>query len=98
MKPVSPVIPDSNVEEVNYAEDQPEYRTLPAIRTSDGMVLSRWQLTDEEKQRVAETGEIYLMVWTFNMPLQPVFLSAEVPGTFEWAKGKYNSSRDAKES
>lgn len=86
MKPVSPVIRGSHIPEVNYAEDQPQYMTLPAIRTPDGVVLSRWQLTEKEKQQIAETGEIYLMVWTFNQPLQPVLLSVGVPVTFCWAE------------
>jgi hypothetical protein len=82
MQPVSPVIPNADVSEVTYAKDQPEYLPLPAVKLEDGTVLTRWVLSEEEKRRILEQGYIYLEVLTFNRPLQPLRLSAEVPDGF----------------
>jgi hypothetical protein len=64
-------------QEVTYAEDQPEYMPLPVIRSVDGVVMSRWELTDEEMEILKETKSIYLQVHTFNQMLQPVNLFVE---------------------
>lgn len=79
MKPISPVIPEEKHNEVTIAEQQDEYQNLPAIALSDGSILTRWKLTDEEKQRVLETGDIYLQMFTFGNPVTPVLLMAEKP-------------------
>jgi len=84
MKPVSPVIPGMDAQEVVYAaEGQPQYRPLPAFKCLDGKILTRWELSDEEKQAVFDQGYIYLAVSTFNQPLQPVMLSARPPDNIE---------------
>ena len=59
-----------------FAENQPEYLPLPAHKKPDGTVISCWELSPEERKRVAETGVIYLAVLTFGRPLQPL-----LPGT-----------------
>lgn len=82
MSPVSPVIPETVLEEVVYAENQPEYQPLPSLRATDGTILTRWKLTEEEKQQVLSQGYIYLLVMTFNQPLQPLLLTTEVPDGF----------------
>jgi hypothetical protein len=82
MSPVSPVIPETNLEEVVYAKDQPEYQPLPSIRAADGTILTRWSLTEEEKQQVLSQGYVYLLVMTFNQPLQPLLLTTELPDGF----------------
>lgn len=82
MSPVSPVIPETNLEEVVYAKEQPEYQPLPSLRTADGTILTRWQLTEEEKQQVLSQGYVYLLVMTFNQPLQPLLLTTELPEGF----------------
>lgn len=84
MKPVSPVIPGVDVDEVVYAADQPEYQPLPAFKCVNGKILTRWELNDEEKQLVCEQGYIYLAVNTFNQPLQPVYLSATPPDSITY--------------
>lgn len=84
MKPVSPVIPGVEMDEVVYAADQPEYQPLPAFKCINGKILTRWELTDGEKRLVTEQGYIYLAVNTFNQPLQPVFLSATPPDSIEY--------------
>jgi hypothetical protein len=82
MRPVSPVIPDADVSEVCYAKDQPQYLPLPAVKLEDGSILTRWVLSEDEKRQILEQGYIYLEVLTFNRPLQPLRLSAEVPEGF----------------
>lgn len=82
MQPVSPVIPSANSDEVTYAKDQPEYLPLPAVKLEDGTILTRWALSEDEKRLILEQGYVYLEVLTFNQPLQPLRLSAEVPEEF----------------
>lgn len=78
MEPVSPVTTEEFKDyETVYAKDQPEYNPLPAIRTSDGTVLTRWRPTEQERQAIAEGADILLTILTFNQPLQPLMM--EVP-------------------
>lgn len=77
MKPASPVI--KGHEEVVYAKDQPEYLPLPAIRQSDGCIVTRWQMSWRERIKALLTGSIYLEVLAFNCPLQPLKLSIDPP-------------------
>jgi hypothetical protein len=72
------------MDEVVYAADQPEYQPLPAFKCVNGKILTRWELTDEEKRLVTEQGYIYLAVNTFNQPLQPVYLSATPPDCIDY--------------
>lgn len=57
------------------------YIDLPAIKIDDGhgRIITRWQLSDEDRARIAAGGDIFLDVWTFGRPLQPVCLSTEPP-------------------
>lgn len=66
---------------VVFAEDQPEYQPLPALRyPSDpcGTVITCWQLSEDELEEVKRTGKIYLSQFTFNGPLQPVLMSPDL--------------------
>ncbi len=73
MTPTSPVLTEEFVPiEIVYAKDQPEYAPLPVIRNSTGVVLSRWKLTDSEREAVAAGADVFLSIWTFNQPLQPL--------------------------
>ena len=66
---------------VTIAKDQPQYQPIPAHRADDdsGSVIFCWQLTDEEKQRVMETGVIWHSAMTFGHAFQPQLLSTECP-------------------
>lgn len=79
MKPISPVIPTTDLPETVIAENQPEYENLPAIQCGEGIILTRWKLTDEEIKIVKETGDIYLFMWTFGKPVMPISLQIEKP-------------------
>lgn len=64
------------------AKDQPEYLPLPAWcmpNDPEGRIVCCWKLTDAERQRVLETGEIWHHILTFNQPLQPQLLSVDKP-------------------
>lgn len=65
MMPVSPVMPGSESIEVVYAKGQEEYIPLPAVwmETEHArVVISRWRLTDEEREKVAQGGDIVLQL------------------------------------
>lgn len=67
--------PEQNV---IFAKDQPEYNPLPAFRDEKGDVVTCWELSDEEIERLIQTKTIYQAVKTFNNPLQPVFITTEI--------------------
>lgn len=79
MKPVSPVIPGENLDETVVAENQPEYENLPVVVCGGGVILSRWELSEEEKRTVQETGSVWLFMHTFGKPVTPVSLQVEKP-------------------
>jgi hypothetical protein len=62
---------------VVFAKDQPEYIPLPAMKEENGDVTTCWELTEDEKRAVQETGRIWLTVKTFNQPLQPLRLMTD---------------------
>ena len=81
MDPIRPVLPRNplKLEETVIAKDQPQYRPLPAIVTSDGVVTSRWRLTWRERLRILFCGSLWLQLSTFGHPLQPVIMTTEEP-------------------
>lgn len=79
MTPMTPVVPGSQLPEIVFAKDQPEYQPLPAYRDDDGTVLTRWRLSWKERLRIFLTGDLYLFQLTFNRPLQPISLQVEKP-------------------
>lgn len=60
-----------------FAENQPEYLSLPAHKSDNGRVTSCWGLSFFERLKVVLTGKIYLRVLTFNKKLQPVKISTD---------------------
>ena len=82
MEPVSPVIPGCEGFESVYAKGQPQYLPLPALHTPQGDgVVTRWRLTWRERLRILWTGNLYLEIRTFGLPLQPLKPSTTEP---EW--------------
>lgn len=71
-----PVSPNTGAPEITVAENQHEYLTITAAvyEWSDGRkgLLTRWHLTDEDKTRIANGEDVYLMMLTFGKPMQPV--------------------------
>lgn len=74
MEPTSPILGEEFVaHEIVFAKDQPQYKPLPAIcNRNDGIVLTRWKLTDTEREAVALGADLFLSVYTFGQPLQPL--------------------------
>jgi hypothetical protein len=67
-EPKSPVLVGLQPFERQYAEHQVEYNTLPALRSSENKVreegyyrvMSRWELTKEERDDIAHGADIYI--------------------------------------
>ena len=86
MTPVDPCVPLALLPErtraIVKAKDQPRYNALPSLHTPAGRVITRWELTDEERRRILQGEDVYLCVLTFNNPLQPVSLTV---GVADWS-------------
>ncbi len=103
MKPASPVIPGEQIEEIVYAENQPEYKNLPAIRGDEGTVLTRWHCDWKDRIRILLFGNVYIWVMTFNEPLQPLQAETSKPNYStpfkfkdkikDWFKWAFNLNR-----
>lgn len=79
MTPMTPVFDGLELPTVEFAKNQPEYITLPAYRSEDGLVVTRCKLTWSERFSILFSGCLWLQVLTFNRPLQPVKLTAHPP-------------------
>jgi hypothetical protein len=68
-----------------FAKDQPQYIPLPAVVLDGvhGRVITRWTLTEEERQAVLEGADLYLELLTFGQPLQPMRLTVGGPCPME---------------
>jgi hypothetical protein len=62
---------------VTYAENQPEYQPLPALRidSPQGEVISCWKMSLKERIKVLFTGKIWISLMSFNKPLTPSYIS-----------------------
>lgn len=63
--------------DVTFAENQPEYLSLPAKKVDDNTILTCWELTDDEVKKISETKKLWLGVMNFNKPLQPLLPSVD---------------------
>lgn len=78
MTPVEPTLHDGG-RLVIFAKNQPEYFPLPASMDAKGVVMTEWEPTAEELDRLLSGGRIRLWVHTFGQPLQPVSVEAIAP-------------------
>lgn len=62
---------------VIFAENQPEYQSLPALKldTPEGEVITCWGLTFKERLKVLFTGKVWVSLMSFNQPLTPSYLA-----------------------
>lgn len=67
---------------VVIAEHQDEYRDLPSVRTPNGYVITRWQLTEDEKRRIVQGEDIFLTILSFGS-INPLFMSV---GPVDWTR------------
>lgn len=75
-----------------YGADQPEYKPLPALQTADGYVVMCFQMTEEEKKRIAETGEIWISLLTGGRALQPIYVTTDPEELFYTEKPEEESN------
>ncbi|MBN8994321.1 MAG: hypothetical protein J0H94_03780 [Rhizobiales bacterium] len=54
---------EANLRLVAPTGEEDEVRSLP-VRRADGMIVSCWELTPEERAEVARTGCVWLSVWS----------------------------------
>lgn len=66
-----------------FGADQPEYQPLPAMRMPDGQVITCWQLTDEEVERIVKNRKIYFQQLVGNQKLQPILPIVELGDDIE---------------
>lgn len=80
MTTVTPVVAGLEQFEVVFGANQPEYEPLHALvgRAPEVRVISRWELTPEERQLIADGADIYTSQLTFNDRFQP--LNVQVGG------------------
>lgn len=91
MKPVSPVVPGYQIEEVVFNSKDPEVAALPAVVTDNGnSVLIHFELSPEDRARVAAGQDLYVWQSTYGRPFQPI--AAEIRTPDELVNG-----RDTKE-
>lgn len=93
MKPKSPVLPDHEhwENEINVAEHQQEYLTLPVLNCGDGVYCCRWELDDQDLAEINKNRSVYAFMWTFDKPFVPILLQVERPET----KGENNEHENS---
>ncbi len=80
MIPISPVVPGCFEDhDTVFGKDQLEYLPLPAHVEGDGTITTRWKLSWRERFRIMWTGDMWLQIMTFNLPVQPVKLTTQCP-------------------
>lgn len=69
----SPVIEELQAFEMCIAKDQPEYLPLPSlVDQRDGRVMSRWELTDEERKQIAEGADVFVTIYALEGKITPM--------------------------
>jgi len=78
---------------VEFAKDQPQYRTLPALKldTPEGQVITCWKMSFRERLKVMFSGKVWLSLMTFNKPLTPSIMTVD-------RKELYSHTDDSKET
>ena len=77
MKPIK--FPEQNC---TFAENQPEYLPLPVFKDENGVVISCWKLSFNERIRVLFYGRLWQSMLSFNKPLTPSFLAVKKSDLF----------------
>jgi len=78
MTPVEPELHDG-ARLVVLGQGQPQYMPLPASVDEQGTVMTEWEPTTEELERLLLGGRIRLWTHTFGHPFQPVSIEAIEP-------------------
>lgn len=85
MEPTAPLLqekPTGTIPRV-YSSSDPEVRDLVTEVTPDGVVVSRWNLTAQERQMLASGCDLYVSQATFRSPLQPIMVTVGPPSLLD---------------
>lgn len=76
MKPVDPQLEleGFRVKPTVYIGADP-IQPLPASVSAEGLVITRWKLSDQEKAAVAAGADLWVGISTYGAPLQPIAMS-----------------------
>ncbi len=75
--PSSPVVVGLEALEHSFGgpkAGQPQYLPLPALVSEDGIVTTRWALTEQERALINAGADVYLSLWTFGGRYPPTSL------------------------
>lgn len=79
---INPSLVPEGSRAIVIAEHQPEFIPMPSVRTPQGQVITRWQLSDEERRAILEGEDIFLTIWSGGA-INPVHLNV---GPCDWTK------------
>lgn len=90
MIPVEPVLHEGG-KLIKFAEHQPEYVTLPASVDAHGTVMTEWELTAEELDKLCRGGRLrlWIMYTKVNHPTTPEPLT---PVMIEVVQGEHDGT------
>lgn len=87
MNPVSPVMPGTEIRETTFGAENSDYIPLKGVimgKAHGEPVMTRWRLTDEEREKIWYGADVVLTLLTFKEPLMPihmqVVLQDDLPG------------------
>ena len=93
MYPINPVIDPSILPEgsmtCEIGEHQPEFITLPCVRTPGGVIITRWTLSAEERKRIAQGEDVYISILA-EYVISPILPTV---GKINWTVGIENPKR-----
>lgn len=72
---MKPVVPERGPEGAQFFEiglGQQEYQVLPGYRDADGLVMTEWEPSAEDRAAIAAGGRVRLWTHTFGGRFQPV--------------------------
>lgn len=85
MIPIDPRVPavlvPAGSKALIIAENQQEYIAVPSVITPGHMVITRWELTADERDALIRGEDIFLTIW--GTPIRPVLLTV---GSVDWTK------------
>ena len=79
MIPVAPLTPHVNSSQVVFKSSNIDVADLPAAIDTCGLVLSEWELTAAELEKLLQGGRVRLWIHTLGHKLQPVSLEVGEP-------------------
>lgn len=71
-QPATLVIEGLEPYQIIFGANQPGVSPLHALRSADGIVISRWELSDTDRANVNAGADVFLFQYTFMNPPMPV--------------------------